>query len=214
MGPNSILVVDDDPLIRDLLEQHLTQEGHAVQTAVDGVDGLEKFEQGTFDAVIVDLEMPRMDGVELIGRLKEASPQTITIVLTGVASLDSAIEVLRHGCDDYLLKPLANVALISHSIERCLSRRHALLMAASAWKIGEAKSNTLSLAVTEFERLLGRLKDCISRLESAYGTSGDEGPARAVDSLKELEEELVEVVSGTRSVSDVLRTGSPPAAAD
>ena len=106
MKPQRILVVDDEKIVRALIRRFLEAQGHQVEIAEDGAQALERFHGAAFDILITDLNMPRMGGVELTKRIKTEAPETIIIVLTGYATLDSALEMLRQGCDDYLLKPI------------------------------------------------------------------------------------------------------------
>jgi DNA-binding NtrC family response regulator len=169
-----ILIVDDEEDIRNLLAKYLKLNGHRVRTAADGIAALEAFSAASFDAVITDIDMPRMGGLELVRRIKEASPCTVTIVLTGHGTLDSATAALRQGCDDYLLKPLDNLEVIAHAIEQSISRRTALLMAASAIKVSQAKDNILDMVIEETEIRLAEIRGHILRLSPAGAES--EGP--------------------------------------
>jgi DNA-binding NtrC family response regulator len=162
-----ILVVDDEAGIRDVVKRRLARDGHHVEEAADGVAALAAFEQAGFDCVITDLHMPGMGGVELVKRIKERAPQTVTLILTGFGTLDAAMEAMRQGCDDFLVKPLDNLEIITHAIERSLSRQNALVMAASARKLSEAKDNILDVVIEEMEARLNQLGEHVNPLEQA-----------------------------------------------
>lgn len=100
-----ILVVDDDSGPRDLLKAALTEEGFFVQTANSGLQACQIFDEGRFDLVLTDLKMPGLNGIELLKKIKARSPLTLVILITGYASLRSAIEAIRAGAYDYLTKP-------------------------------------------------------------------------------------------------------------
>ncbi len=102
---HSVLIVDDERSIRDSLKMVLHEEGYQAQSASDGKKALELLHQEDFDILITDLKMPEMDGLELTKRCLQAYPQTAVIIITAYGSLDSAIQALRLGAQDYILKP-------------------------------------------------------------------------------------------------------------
>jgi diguanylate cyclase (GGDEF)-like protein len=118
-----VLVVDDDRLIREMTRDALVQEGFRVATAASGREALSRLgDEGPFDLVITDLSMREMDGMELLERVKRASPRTEVIVLTGYASLESALQAMRLGAADYLRKPVS-APEITYGVKRTLLRR-------------------------------------------------------------------------------------------
>ncbi|HKC50286.1 MAG TPA: diguanylate cyclase [Myxococcota bacterium] len=118
-----VLVVDDDRLIREMTRDALVQEGFRVATAASGREALSRLgDEGPFDLVITDLSMREMDGLELLERVKRASPHTEVIVLTGYASLESALQAMRLGAADYLRKPVS-APEITYGVKRTLLRR-------------------------------------------------------------------------------------------
>jgi len=169
----NILVVDDEADVAGVLKRQLEKTGHAVRTASDGVEALEVFRAGDFDAVVTDLNMPRMQGAELVREIKTLSPDTITVVLTGFASLESAIAVMREGCDDYLLKPLPDLAQITRSIERCAARRNIRSIAGSGTALDSVCDSLPDLCSEEFDRRLAELEE-FARREAPDGPTGHE----------------------------------------
>jgi diguanylate cyclase (GGDEF)-like protein len=118
-----VLVVDDDRLIREMTRDALVQEGFRVATAASGREALSRLgDEGPFDLVLTDLSMREMDGLELLERIKRASPRTEVIVLTGYASLESALQAMRLGAADYLRKPVS-APEITYGVKRTLLRR-------------------------------------------------------------------------------------------
>lgn len=101
-----ILIAEDEKAIRDSLKMILEEEGFEVDTAADGKEALEKITETTFDLVITDIKMPNIDGITLIEKGSEISPDTFFIIITAYASVKTAIDALRHGAYDYLIKPL------------------------------------------------------------------------------------------------------------
>jgi len=101
-----ILIVDDEKAIRDSLQIVLSEEGFEAEVVTDGQEALKKIEEDGFDLVITDLKMPRLNGMELLERSSKVSPDTFFIIMTAYASVDTAINALRNGAYDYLIKPV------------------------------------------------------------------------------------------------------------
>jgi CheY-like chemotaxis protein/anti-sigma regulatory factor (Ser/Thr protein kinase) len=127
VGKRRILVVDDDGPTRALLGKIISKiKEYEVCSAVDGIEALELFErQGPFDLVITDLQMPRLDGEELVSRLLERWPQTAILVITAHRSDESVVRCLGRGALDYLTKPI-EVARLIRAVDRAFDRREHL----------------------------------------------------------------------------------------
>ncbi|OGG46231.1 MAG: hypothetical protein A3F84_28745 [Candidatus Handelsmanbacteria bacterium RIFCSPLOWO2_12_FULL_64_10] len=110
-GPLRILVVDDEPAVREFVAASLVADGHYVETADDGSDGLQRFHSGQFDLVLTDRAMPRMNGDQLAAAVKAASPQTPVILLTGFGDLMEPLGDRPAGVDLVLSKPVGLRAL-------------------------------------------------------------------------------------------------------
>src|SRR5688500_15700655 len=115
-----VLVVEDDTAIADVLRRALRQEGHEVRSAEDGVEALELAESFVPDLVILDLGLPKLDGVEVCRRLRAESDAPI-LILTARSDMDDRVEGLDSGADDYLLKPFERKELLARM--RALMRR-------------------------------------------------------------------------------------------
>ncbi|MFQ5603965.1 MAG: sigma-54-dependent transcriptional regulator [bacterium] len=102
----SILIVDDEKSIRESLQEVLVDEGYRCKTAADGEDALTQVSEEQFDLVITDLQLPGMDGIEVIKRIRNVSSKTIIVMITAYASVDTAVKALKIGASDYLVKPL------------------------------------------------------------------------------------------------------------
>lgn len=107
-----ILVVDDDQTIRSLIADILQDCGFVVDLAVDGLDALEKMQDENYDLFIIDVFMPRMDGLELLTKIKDFNPLAVVVVSTGFSSVENAIQAIRNGAYHYLTKPIQADALI------------------------------------------------------------------------------------------------------
>jgi DNA-binding response OmpR family regulator len=122
-----VLVVDDELSIRLLLTEELSQEGYEVSTAASGAEALAMLHNATFDLVLLDLKMPGIDGLQVMKEAHSLAPDTVVIMLTAYSTLDSAIEAVRQGAHDYLIKPSSTEEILA-SLEKGLAkRRHHLL---------------------------------------------------------------------------------------
>ncbi|MCZ7541346.1 MAG: response regulator transcription factor [Anaerolineae bacterium] len=120
-----ILVVDDEGAIRYSISKTLQRLGYQVHTAETGEEALEMMQRQEYDVVLTDIRMPGLSGVELLARIKEQAPDAVVILLTGYASLETAIESLRLGAHDYLVKPSSSQD-IRNSVAEGLERAHNL----------------------------------------------------------------------------------------
>ncbi len=119
------LVVDDDPSVTALYKKTLTEEGYEVATAATGEEALAKLDRGRFDAAVIDLVLPGVGGMQVVAAVHEADPQSVIIITTGHASLDSAIDAIHHGVFDYLRKPADPQQLVD-ALQRGLTGRDLL----------------------------------------------------------------------------------------
>ena len=105
MAAPSVLVADDDAVARDLLVEVLTREGYRVSAAAGGAEAMRLAEGEVFDLALIDLRMPDVDGLDVLGRLRALDPSPPVLILTAFATMETAIEAIRHGAYDYLSKP-------------------------------------------------------------------------------------------------------------
>lgn len=117
-----IMIVDDERSVRESLREWFLEDGFEVVTAEDGLDALKELDSGPFDLLVVDLKMPRMDGISLQRRLRETHPDLTIIILTAFASVETAVEALKLGAFDYVTKPVDPDEL-SHTVRRALERK-------------------------------------------------------------------------------------------
>ncbi|TMD09797.1 MAG: response regulator transcription factor [Chloroflexi bacterium] len=118
-----ILVVDDDPALRDALDRALRLEGHQVEFAHDGVQALQMVAQPRHDAVVLDIGLPRVDGLEVCRRIRAGGDRTPILMLTARDAVEDRVAGLDVGADDYLVKPFALAELLARV--RALVRRAA-----------------------------------------------------------------------------------------
>jgi DNA-binding NtrC family response regulator len=117
----SILIVDDEEIMREILEALLTREGYQVRMAASGEEGLEIARSVTFDAAIVDVMMPGMDGMTLLEELKKLDEDLPVLMITAFASVETAISAMKRGAFDYITKPFKNdevLVVVRNAVER------------------------------------------------------------------------------------------------
>ncbi len=152
----SILLVDDDPLVLMGLGCSLEEQNYEVTTAKSGGKALKLIENSTFDLVITDLLMDKVDGIQVLKQAKKMNANTMVIILTGHANIESAIESLRLGADDYTFKPCESEEMFFR-VSRCLEKLE------NKRKIRNAE-RALRKAHAELER---RIKERTAELEDA-----------------------------------------------
>jgi putative nucleotidyltransferase with HDIG domain len=124
--PRTVLIVDDDPQIRDVLHQVFAAAGFGTQRAPDGQAGLEAFRTGRPPLIVTDLSMPLMDGRALLSAVRDEDPDAAVIILTGAADVKTAIACLKRGAYDFILKPV-DIDELLVAAERALERRQLLM---------------------------------------------------------------------------------------
>jgi signal transduction histidine kinase len=138
-----ILLVDDEPNILMTVKEILVRQGYDVDAEPDGLSALKALHHSTYDLVLTDLKMEGMDGLALLEEVRKHSPQTVTVMMTGYGSVDSATEAVRLGAYEYLLKPVA-VEELKQAVERSLERKR-FSEIDTLYRV----SNELTLATTE-----------------------------------------------------------------
>jgi DNA-binding NtrC family response regulator len=154
-----ILFVDDEKSLQEFMRSELPRLGHEVTVCPDGKAALKVLEKSTFDAAILDLRMPGMTGIEVLEHLKQVSPDTEAIVMTGHASMETAIEAVRLGAFDYLTKPckLAEIEAILHKLVEKRDLKHKNLALQTRVQAAEGPTVLVgkSSAMTAVHRLIG-----------------------------------------------------------
>jgi DNA-binding NtrC family response regulator len=117
-----LLFADDEKSLQNLLSRELRRMGHDVTVCPDGLTAVAALELNTYDCLLVDLDMPGLGGIDVIGKAKELSPDTDAIVMTGKSSLESAVAALRHGAFDYITKP-CTLANLDRLLQRVADKR-------------------------------------------------------------------------------------------
>ena len=144
----TILVAEDHEVARKSIKEYLQQEGYRVEEAADGDAAIEAINNADFDLVITDLKMPEASGLDVLKHVREISPNTLVIVTTAFGSVESAIEALRLGAQDYVIKPVIFEDLLSKV-------RHVMEYRRLAWEIQMLRRELSSLSPT-ISDLVGR----------------------------------------------------------
>ncbi len=157
-APAHLLVVDDEESIVLTISEVLRLEGHVVDMSMSGEDAAERLRREEYDLVLTDLHMEGGDGISVLQEIRAASPFTIAVVLTGFASVESAIAALRHGAYDYLLKP-CNIEELKLTVRRGLEHRRLMLAERAARASLEYINQELERRVAERTGELQRVNE-------------------------------------------------------
>ncbi len=121
-----VLTIDDEESVLFSLRNFLEDCNFKVLEATDGRVGLEIFEREKPDIVLVDLRMPEVDGLDVLGRISQSSPETPVLVVSGTGNISDVVEALRLGAWDYLLKPISDLSVLEHAVNKALERARLL----------------------------------------------------------------------------------------
>ena len=173
--PSSVLVIDDEPVVLDLFRRVLAGKGLVIRTARNGEEALALIAQEGFGCVLADKNLPGIDGIEIVRRIRQSQPHCACIVMTAYASTESAVEALRLGAVDYIEKPFDDLGRIADRIDDLVKQMkgvfegRALLRlvgsdAAQAEGAEDGEEATPEDAGTAIEALQGRVKHATSDL--------------------------------------------------
>jgi two-component system response regulator FlrC len=150
METTSVLIVDDEPSMRMALAESLLSCGYQVNTAVDGTDGLSKFQQGKYEVVVTDMRMPKAGGMDVLKGIKSMSPETHVIVITAYGTVNTAVEAMKNGASDFIMKPFS-----LDELERVV--KNALAEDTKEMELHESRQDESRLIITQDERMLSLL---------------------------------------------------------
>jgi DNA-binding NtrC family response regulator len=176
----NILVVDDEVEMRIALETTLKREGHSITIAENGEQALEKLGESTFDLVLTDVKMPKMNGVELLKALKKKSSSTVAIMMTAYGDIDNAVETIKAGAFDYLLKPFSAEILIATINRAFMDKKSAKNVLVDPTPAISRTPNRERRIITQNKKMLELIKfvENISYSKSTVLIMGDTGTGK------------------------------------
>src|SRR5260370_914399 len=162
-----VLFVDDEKSLQEFMRSELPRLGHEVTVCPDGRAAVKAFEKTRFDAAILDLRMPGMTGIEVLEQLKQAAPDTEAIVMTGHASMETAIDAMRLGAFDYITKPckLAEIEAVLRKVAEKRDLQHKNLALQS--RVQAAEGPTVLVGDSSAMAAVHRLIATVAPTESA-----------------------------------------------
>jgi len=175
-----ILIVDDEPEMRIAITEALKREGHQTEAAENGADALLRLEGEVFDLVISDVKMPKMSGQELLREIKEQWPHTQVIMMTAYGTIDNAVESMKQGAFDYLLKPFS-IEILAGTVNRAfLSEPEPASAPAPETPTPKPKSGTAGEMITQNKTMLEMVKfvENIAYSKSTVLISGETGTGK------------------------------------
>jgi len=173
-----ILFADDEQHLRELMQMELPRMGHEVTVCSEGRAALDTLAKGNFDAAILDLRMPGMTGVQVLEQAKAASPQTEFIILTGHATLDTAVEALRHGAFDYLTKPCRWAELEMRLAKIAEKRQLTNQALALETRLRAVEGPTLLIGDSDAMQAVTRLVETVAPTDSSVLILGETGTGK------------------------------------
>jgi len=177
-GGLRILFADDEAHLRDLMQMELPRLGHEVTVCPDGSAALKALERGSYDVALLDMRMPGLTGIEVLGKVKQLSPETQVIILTGHATVDTAVQALRLGAFDYLTKP-CKWAELEVILNRVAERRDlANRAAALETRLKAAEGSPTLIGETPAMLAVRRLIDTVAPTDAGVMILGETGTGK------------------------------------
>jgi len=175
-----ILIVDDETVVRDSLGKWFSSECYLAKPVASAREALEAIQSTEYDVALIDIKMPGMDGMELQARLKEADPELTVIIMTGYASVETAVQALKHGAYDYITKPVDPDEL-SHLVAKALEHRHTRREVARLREnLQEALPNTELIGKAPVMQKVFELIEMVAPAEATVLITGESGTGKEV----------------------------------
>ena len=209
----SILVVDDEEDIRDFFNVLLTRDGHKVDMVENGRDGIEKVKNGTYQIVITDIRMPLCDGMTLLAKVKELDPFIEVIVMTGYATIETAIQAMKGGAYDFILKPLS-MSQIQSAISKCIEKielqnenRELSEANRKLRELNETKEKFITITSHELRTPLCGISGYIDLLDYILKGDVDENPGSILEEMRFITSEFIDIVNEMCDLASTDRGG-------
>ncbi|MFZ2448045.1 MAG: hybrid sensor histidine kinase/response regulator [Syntrophobacteraceae bacterium] len=203
MDRHNVLVIDDEEIARISCRRVLETRGIGVTLAASGREGLEFLLHKPFDLVLVDLKMPGMDGVEVAHRINRFDPSIVTIIITGYATIESAVAVMKEGAYDYLPKPFTPDELVI-VVERGLEKRR-LDLESTALRLEKAamERNFVTMVTHQLRSPLSAISQYADVLLSGMGGDLNENQKEMVERIRYRLEGLLELINDWLDMSRI-----------
>jgi DNA-binding NtrC family response regulator len=177
-GGLRILFADDEAHLRDLMQMELPRMGHDVTVCPDGASAMRALEKGSYDVALLDMRMPGMTGIEVLGKIRQMSPETQVVILTGHATVDTAVQALRLGAFDYLTKP-CKWAELEVILNRVAERRDLANKAtALETRLKAAEGSPVLIGETPDMQKVRRLIETIAPTDASVMILGETGTGK------------------------------------
>ncbi len=211
---NRILVVDDEKNIRDFLSKALSRVGgFHVELAESGEEALQKIEKENFDLILTDLKMPKTDGLQLMTEIARSRPEILTIMMTGHGTIDSALEAMKRGASDYLMKPL-NIDELIIRIRKVLAERQRFVKLKDfadqlekanqeLKKIDAMKSEFVSVASHELRTPLASIKNAVQLILNGKTGEINENQAKFLSMAERNIDRLTNILNDLLNLSRI-----------
>jgi two-component system response regulator AtoC len=173
-----VLIIDDETFIRDNLRRILTQEGYVVHTASNGSEGIDLITREDINIVLLDLNLPDINGIEILKKIKSVAPDLLVIIITGYATVDSAVEALKLGAYDYIKKPFKADAIkliVKLAMETQLLQREVNVLK----KLGK-KESVIIAESNEMKNIIKQALDVAKYKDTNVLISGESGTGKEV----------------------------------
>ena len=202
----TILIVDDEAMIRDLCMRAL--HDYRVLEAADGEEALKIFERGGVDAILTDVMMPKVDGLELLKRIKEQEPTLVVIIMTGYADKDLILKALKADADDFITKPL-NLLQLKSAVDKALVKKALKEEIANLRNLDRFKTNFLSLISHKFRTPITSISLFLQNLAAGIYDPSDETARENIGLVYGEACYLGKLVTDLLTFSSVMDSGGP-----
>jgi len=207
MKGRSILVVDDEAIIRDLCSKVL--KGYRILEAADGEEALQVLQDGPIDAILTDVMMPQMNGIELLKKIKEREPTQVVVVMTGYADKEVILKALKADADDFITKPI-NLLQLRTTLDKVLEKKALKEELVNLRRMDRLKTEFLGLISHKLKTPATGISLFIQNLAQGIGDPQDPAFQRTLQMILEEASYLEHLIQSLLSFSDIILQEGPP----